>query len=113
EGHDDAIAHLEVLHVATDLHHLAHEFVTDDVAGLHERNEPVVEVEIGAADRGRRHAHDRVVLVEDLRIGHVLDAHVLLAVPYGRFHRSPPTMGCPGRCMTWPGPSGLPSERVT
>ena len=35
EGHDDAVADLQVSDVGADLHHLAHGLVTDDVAGFH------------------------------------------------------------------------------
>ena len=44
--------------------------------GLHRRDEAVVEVEVGAADRGRGHADDRVARIEDRRIRDRLDADV-------------------------------------
>ena len=42
-----------LLTVAADLDDLAHELVAEDVAALHGRDEAVVEVQVGAADRGR------------------------------------------------------------
>ena len=60
EGHDDAVADLQVRHRRPDLDDLAHELVAEDVALLHRRDEAVVEVQIGAADRGRGDLHDRV-----------------------------------------------------
>ena len=54
ERDDDAVAELQVLHVGADFDDLAHELVAEDVAGLHGRDEAVVEVEVGAADRGQR-----------------------------------------------------------
>ena len=52
ERHDDAVADLQVLDRRPDLDDLAHELVAEDVALLHRRDEAVVEVQIGAADRG-------------------------------------------------------------
>ena len=66
ERHDDAVADLEVLDRAPDLHHLAHELVAEDVALLHWLDEAVVEVQVRAADRGGGDADDRVALIQDL-----------------------------------------------
>ena len=65
------------LHVRPDLDDLAHELVAEDVALLHRRDEAVVEVQVGAADRRRGDLHDGVAPVQDLRVGHLLDPHVL------------------------------------
>jgi hypothetical protein len=86
ERHHDAVADLEVSHRRADVDDLAHELVAEDVAFLHRRYEAVVEVEIRAADRGRRDLHDRVARVEDLRIGYARDPYVLLAHPARREH---------------------------
>jgi hypothetical protein len=90
ERNDDAVANLQVRDAAAGLHDLAHELVAEDIALLHRRDEAVVQVKIRAADRGRGHAHDGVTPVHDRRIRHVVDAHVVLAVPAGGSHGRPP-----------------------
>src|SRR5688572_32496129 len=52
---------------------LAHELVAEDVALEHRRDEAVVEVQVGAADRGRGDTHDGVARVDDLGIRNFLD----------------------------------------
>ncbi len=86
EGDDDPIPDAEVLHPRADLYHLPHELVPEHVALLHGGDEAVVEVQVGAADGGRRHADDRVALVQDPRIGDLDDVDLLLAEPAVRFH---------------------------
>ena len=81
ERHHDAIATLQILHFAPDFHHLAHELMAEDVAALHRGNETVVEVQVRAADRGGRDLHDRVALVEDLRVGNGLHSKVAFSHP--------------------------------
>ena len=58
-----------------------------DVAALHRRHEAVVEMQVGAADRGRGDAHDGVARVQDLRVRDVLDPDVLGAFPAVGKHR--------------------------
>jgi hypothetical protein len=87
ERHDHAVAGAQRLHRRAGLDDLAHEFMSEDVAAHHGRYVAVVEMEIGAADRGERHLHDGVVRIEDLRIGRIDDAHFALAPPADRFHR--------------------------
>ena len=83
EGDDHALALLE-RRLGADLDHLAHEFVADDVARAHGRDIAVVEVEVGAADRGRGDLEDRVARIDDLGIGDGVDADVVAALPgYG------------------------------
>ena len=53
---------------------IAHELVAENVAGAHRRDEPVKQVKIGTADRGRCDAHDRVARVDRRRIGNMFDA---------------------------------------
>src|SRR5438045_3906842 len=48
----------------------------------------VDEVQARTADRGRRDPDDRVAVVQNRRIGHVLDAHVVPAHPARRTHRT-------------------------
>ena len=90
ERHDHAVADLQVVHLRPDLDHLAHELVAQDVALLHRRDEAVVEVEVGAADRRRGDLDDGVAAVQDLRVRHVLDLDGALALPADRPHRAPP-----------------------
>ena len=105
------------LTAAPDLDDLAHELVAEDVALLHRRHEAVVEVQVGAADRGRGDLDDRVALVEDLRVGNV--AHLdRSACPSSRSPSSPHLRApapATARCFEqpWPAPSRLPSERTT
>ena len=86
EGDDDAVADLEVVDVGAELDDLAHELVPEDVVLLHRRDVAVVQVQVAPADGGARHAQDRVAAVEDLGIGHVFDAHILLAHPADGLH---------------------------
>jgi hypothetical protein len=95
EGNDDAIAGLEVRHLGADLDDFAHELVSEDVAAHHGGDVTVVEMEIGSADRGQRHAHDRVVRIENLRLRHVDDAHLGSAPPTDGFHAIFLPEGCP------------------
>ena len=84
--HHDAIAWPQAGDAAANLDDFAHEFVAEDVALHHPRNEAAVDMQIRAADRRRRDMHDRVARIEDLRLGHRLDAHVVPAVPAKRPH---------------------------
>src|SRR6185312_6849183 len=74
--HDDAVADGEVLHGGTDLDHLAHELVAHDVARFHHGEKSVVEMKVGAADRGGRDLHDAVLMIEDRRVRYLADLHV-------------------------------------
>src|SRR6185436_13375670 len=66
--------------------HFAHELMTEDVAFHHRRNVAVVQMQVGTADRGRSYFDDGVARVENLRLRHILHAHVVLAVPAKRLH---------------------------
>jgi hypothetical protein len=81
EGDDHALADLQVLDAAAELHHLAHELVAEDVPLLHGGDVAVVEMEVRAADRRRGDLHDGVAGVQDLGVGNRLDPHVGFAVP--------------------------------
>ena len=81
ERDDDAVADPEVPRLGADLLDHAHRLVTQDVARVEEHPEHAVQVQVGAADRGRRDAHDRVGGLLDPRVGHVLDAHLLASLP--------------------------------
>lgn len=81
EGHDDAVADLEFLVLRAHLDHVAHELVAHDVAGLHTRNKCIVEVEVGAADRGARDLDDGIARMLDPRIGDTVAPDILFPVP--------------------------------
>src|SRR5581483_3911265 len=60
ERDDDAVAGLDVLRrIRPNLFDDPHRLVPQDVALVDERPEQLVEVQVGAADRGRGHADDR------------------------------------------------------
>jgi hypothetical protein len=52
EGNHDPVPRLDLLHFGADLLDDAHRLVAEDVALLQEGGEDLVEVQIGAADRG-------------------------------------------------------------
>src|SRR4029453_334746 len=112
---DDAIADLQVLDVAPDFHHFAHELVAEHVAFHHGLHEAVVKMQVGAEGGRRRNGDDRVALVQDLRLGDVAHFHLLRAHPTGGFHRVLPSAGWALPCFNgpWPIPPRLPSERTT
>jgi hypothetical protein len=64
----------------------AHGLVAQDVPGLHERAEHLVQVQVRPADVGACDPRDRVVRFLDRRIGNLLDPDVTLAVPRNRLH---------------------------
>ena len=86
ERHHHAVADLELPVFRPDLDHLTHELVAEDVAAHHAGDEAVEEVQVRAADRAGGHLHDGIARVLDARIGNVVAADVLLAVPAERFH---------------------------
>ena len=85
-GHHDAIADLQTRVVLADLDDLAHELVAEHVALLHRRDVAVVDVQIGSADRRRRHFDDGVARIEDDRVGNGLDLDLLFAFPADGSH---------------------------
>ena len=46
----------------------------------------MVEVEVGATDRGGRDPHDGVACVQNRGVGHGLDPDVFFPIPAERFH---------------------------
>jgi hypothetical protein len=76
------------LSVRCDVWDDAHRLVAEDVSLVHEGTERLVQVQVGSADVRGGHAHDGVGGLLDLRVGHVVDAYVALAVP-GHCPRSP------------------------
>src|SRR5690606_4226668 len=83
----DAVADFQSLVFRAHLYNLAHEFMAHDVAGFHARHEAVIEMQVGAADGAARHPDDRIPRMLDFRIGDLVAADVLLAVPAKCFHR--------------------------
>ena len=77
---------LALVDVRAELFDDAHRLVAEDVAGLHERDEAVDQVQVGAADAGRRDADDGIAAVEDLGVGNVLDLHLVRCTPDEGFH---------------------------
>src|SRR5438105_2768341 len=87
EGHDDAVADLQLLVLGTDLDHLAHELVAHYVARFHARDKVVVEVEVGAADRGGCDLDDGIARMLDPGIRDTVAPDILFAVPAQSSHQ--------------------------
>src|SRR4030095_16442907 len=86
ERDDDAVTNLEPRILRADFDDLAHELMAEDIALLHCRDVAVVDVEIGAADRGCRHLDNGVAWIEDDGVGHGLDPNCFLAFPADGAH---------------------------
>ena len=69
ERDDDAVADGERRDVGADGDDDAHRLVAEDVAAVEERAEQFVQVQVGAADRGRGDPDDRIGRLLDDRIG--------------------------------------------
>ena len=81
EGHDDAVADLQLFVLGADLDHLAHVLMAEDVAAFHRGNDAAIDVQIGAADGAGGHLDDGVARMLDFRIRNFLAADVAFAVP--------------------------------
>ena len=93
ERHHHAVADAEVAHGRADLVDDAHELVAERVADPGVGHHPVVEVQVGAADRGTADADDRVVGVLDARTVLLLHPHAVgTAVDHGS-HRTSWSVG--------------------
>ncbi len=86
ERHDHAVADLERLVVGADLDHLAHRLMAEHVAPLHARHHAIIEMQVRTADGAGGHLDDGIAAMLDLGVGHMLAAHVALAMPGQRFH---------------------------
>src|ERR1700722_10436403 len=84
--HNNAIATLQISYTFSNLLHDSHEFVTEDIAGFHRRDKAVVEVQVGTAYGGPRYFQDRVVRVQQKRIGDTQGFKVVLSLPTDSFH---------------------------
>src|SRR5205823_8028419 len=77
---------LEPAHGAPELLDHAHALVAEDRPALHPGDRAVHEVDVRAADRRERDAHDRVARLLDHGIGHVLDAEPVASAVHDGFH---------------------------
>src|SRR5919202_3931144 len=89
KGHNHTVTLPQILHLTPKLDDLAHELVAEDITFLHRRDIAIVEMEIGAANGGRRDFDNGIARVENLRIGDCLDPHIGDAVPADSFHDAP------------------------
>jgi len=85
---DDSVAFLQIVYATPHLDDFAHKLMAENVAALHRRNEAVIQVQIGTADRGRGNFDDSVALTQDFRIGHLLHAYIVFANPTVGSHNS-------------------------
>src|SRR4051794_22542172 len=67
----DAVADLQILDRAADLHHFAHEFVAQDIARHHGWNEPAEQMQVGTTNGRGCDAYDTIARVKNFRIGDV------------------------------------------
>ena len=74
-GPEHAVADRDPGDVVAGRDHLANELVADDEARV-ELHPPVVDVEVRAADAAGLDADDRVVGLEQLGLGHLVDSHL-------------------------------------
>jgi hypothetical protein len=93
KGGHHAIADLQIGDLAAHLNHLAHKLMSQDIPGLHGGHQSVVEVQIGAANRGGCHFQDDVAAVENFRVRNLFHANISGAVPTIGLHESPPYVG--------------------
>jgi len=81
KGHNYAIADLKVFHLRTNLHNFAHVLMAKDIAAFHGRNNPAIDVQIGAAYGAGGHLNNRISPVFDPRLRNFFATDVALAVP--------------------------------
>ena len=86
ERDDDPVARLDRGDLVADFLDDAHRLVPEHVAGVHERPEHFVEVQIGAADVGAGDLDDRVCACFDFRVRDVHVADVAPALPGDCLH---------------------------
>jgi hypothetical protein len=60
----DAVARAKVFDLRADLDDFPHEFVSQNIALLHRRDQAVIQMEVGTADRGRSNFHHGVAPVD-------------------------------------------------
>jgi uncharacterized protein (TIGR03086 family) len=86
ERDDDAVTDLQLRDGAADLLDDPHRLVADDVTGLHERRQRLVEMQVRAAQPGRGDLDDRVGRLLDPGVGHLGHLHVVRALPGDCLH---------------------------
>src|SRR5271166_6662068 len=79
--HNHAIADLQVFHLRTKLDHLAHVLMAKDIAAFHGRNDPAINVQVGAAYGARGHLDYCIAAVFDLWIRDLFATDVAFAMP--------------------------------
>jgi hypothetical protein len=87
EGDHHSVANGEIGYLRADLADDSHRLVAEDVSGVHEGTEHLIEMQVGSTDVGRRHLDDGVRRLFDLRIRHGVHPHVPFAVPGHCLHR--------------------------
>ncbi len=101
EGHDELVALLPFVVRRARLDHLAHEFMAEHVATLHGGHQAIHEMEVGATDGAGRDLDDDVARILDLRIGDVIAANIVGAVPAESFHLDFPFQVARAISTTW------------
>jgi hypothetical protein len=87
ERYHHPVARPDVGDLRPDLLDDTHRLVPEDATLFHVVHaEYLVQVQVGAADRRRRDAHDRVVGLPDGGVWNVVDPYVALAVPRYSLH---------------------------
>src|SRR6185436_777134 len=83
ERHDDAIADIDAaaIDVGAEFFDDAHGLVAHDVAGGHERDVAVIEMQIRAADAGGSDADNGVAAVDDFWIGDIFYRYFIRCTP--------------------------------
>lgn len=81
ERNHDAVTYLEIRDFRTDFFDDSHRFMAENVAGIHERTQSLVQVQIGSADISRGDLDDRVGGFDDLRVRNRIDAYFPFALP--------------------------------
>jgi hypothetical protein len=78
---DHPVADLVAADLGADLDDLAHELMADHVAGAHEGDVAADLVQVGPTDRAEVDLEDRVLVVEQLRVGDLVDRELVHAFP--------------------------------
>ena len=81
ERNYDPIADCKGSDSGSEFDHLAHIFVTENVATLHGRLIAVQKMEVGTADRAGRDFNNRVARMLNFRVGYSVDPHIPFTVP--------------------------------
>jgi hypothetical protein len=85
EGHHHPVANFKLCDLPADFDD-AHGLMAQNVTFFHGGHQPVVEVQVGAADGRGGDLNDGVGGIDEFGVGHGLDPHVFFAVPAECFH---------------------------